>query len=36
MEAQTAWYKAQSEFIDAKIAVRLGQVELNKALGVVN
>jgi outer membrane protein TolC len=35
MEAQTAWYQAQSAFIDAQIAVRLGQVELNKALGIL-
>ena len=34
MEAQTAWYKAQSDFIDAKIAVRLGQTELSKSLGI--
>jgi outer membrane protein TolC len=33
MEAQTAWYKAESELIDAKIAVRLGQAELEKTLG---
>jgi outer membrane protein TolC len=33
MEAQTAWYKAESELIDAQIAVRLGQTELDKALG---
>ncbi|MDR3218393.1 MAG: TolC family protein [Dysgonamonadaceae bacterium] len=36
MEAQTAWYKAQSEYIDARIAVRLGQTELEKALGIMN
>ncbi|MDR0866067.1 MAG: TolC family protein [Candidatus Symbiothrix sp.] len=35
MEAQTAWYKAESEFIDAQIAVRLGQTELEKALGTI-
>ncbi|MCC8145153.1 MAG: TolC family protein [Bacteroidales bacterium] len=35
MEAQTAWYKAQSEFIDAQIAIRLGEVELNKAMGLL-
>ena len=33
MEAQTAWLKAHSELIDAQIAIRLGEVELNKALG---
>jgi outer membrane protein TolC len=36
MEAQTAWYKSETEFIDAQIAVRLGQVELEKTLGVMN
>jgi outer membrane protein TolC len=34
MEAQTAWYQAHTEWIDAQIAVRLGQVEFNKALGI--
>lgn len=34
MEAQTAWYKAESELIDAKIAVMLGQAELEKAMGI--
>jgi outer membrane protein TolC len=33
MEAQTAWYKAASELIDAEIAVRLGMTELEKATG---
>jgi outer membrane protein TolC len=36
MEAQTAWYKAESEYIDAKIEVRLSQTELNKATGIMN
>ncbi|MDR0863663.1 MAG: TolC family protein [Candidatus Symbiothrix sp.] len=36
MEAQTAWFKAESELIDAKIAVMLGQAELEKALGTKN
>jgi outer membrane protein TolC len=36
MEAQTAWYKAESEYIDAKIDVRLSQTELEKALGIKN
>jgi outer membrane protein TolC len=36
MEAQTAWFKSESELIDAKIAVVLGQVELEKALGIMN
>lgn len=35
MEAQTAWYKAQSDLIDAQIAIRLSQVELNKAVGTL-
>ena len=35
MEAQTAWYKAQSDLIDAQIGVRLGQVELDKAMGTL-
>ncbi|GHV55769.1 alkaline protease [Bacteroidia bacterium] len=34
MEAQTAWFKAQSEYIDAVTDVRIGQTELNKALGI--
>jgi outer membrane protein TolC len=33
MEAQTAWFQAESERIDAHIAVMLGQTELNNALG---
>ena len=33
MEAQTAWLQAQSQLIDAQIAVKLSQVELQKALG---
>ncbi|GHT77789.1 alkaline protease [Bacteroidia bacterium] len=32
-EAQTAWFKAQTDFIDAQIALRLGEAELNRALG---
>ncbi|MDR2056824.1 MAG: TolC family protein [Dysgonamonadaceae bacterium] len=35
MEAQTAWYKAESELIDAKIAVRLRETELEKAQGKI-
>ena len=35
MEAQTAWLQAQSQLIDAQIAVKLSQVELNKALGTL-
>ncbi|GHT48735.1 alkaline protease [Bacteroidia bacterium] len=36
MEAQTAWFKAESELIDAKIAVALGQAELEKAMGLAS
>ena len=36
MEAQTAWLQAQSQKIDAEIDVRLTQVGLKKALGVLN
>jgi outer membrane protein TolC len=35
MEAQTAWLKANSEDIDAKIDVQLCQVYLQKALGIL-
>jgi len=35
MEAQTAWLQAQSQQIDAEIGVKLSQVELKKALGVL-
>ena len=35
MEAQTAWFKAQTDLIDAQIALRLGQVELDKSLGLL-
>lgn len=35
MEAQTAWLQAQAQKIDAEIDVRLGQVNLNKALGTL-
>ncbi|MDR3262522.1 MAG: TolC family protein [Tannerella sp.] len=34
MEAQTAWYKAESELIDAKITVRLSESEMEKVLGM--
>ena len=33
MEAQTAWLQAQSQLIDAQIAVKLSHVELQKTLG---
>ena len=35
MEAQTAWLQAQSQKIDAEIYVKLSQVDLQKALGVL-
>ena len=36
MEAQTAWLQAQSQLIDAEIELRLSQVDLQKALGVLS
>ena len=35
MEAQTAWLQAQSQKIDAEIDVKLSQVNMQKALGVL-
>lgn len=35
MEAQTAWLQAQSQKIDAEIDVKLSQVNLQKALGIL-
>ena len=35
MEAQTAWMQAQSQLIDAQIAVKLSQVDLQKSLGTL-
>ena len=35
MAAQTAWQQAQSQKIDAQIDVKLSQVGLNKALGIL-
>lgn len=35
MEAQTAWLQAQAQRIDAEIDVRLGQVNMSKALGTL-
>ncbi len=35
MEAQTAWLQAQSQKIDAEIDMKLSQVNLQKALGVM-
>ena len=36
MAAQTAWQLAQSQKIDAEVEVKLAQVALRKALGVLN
>ena len=36
MEAQTAWLQAQSQKIDAEIDVKLSQVDLQKAMGLLN
>ncbi|MPM58050.1 hypothetical protein SDC9_104879 [bioreactor metagenome] len=33
MEAQTAWFKAHSQFIDSQIDVQLSKAYLNKAIG---
>ena len=33
--AQTAWYQAQSQRIDAEIDVRMCRLALDKALGVM-
>lgn len=35
MAAQTAWQEAQSQKIDAEVEVKLAQVGLNKALGIL-
>jgi outer membrane protein TolC len=35
MAAQTAWQQAQSQRIDAEVDVRLSQVNLEKALGII-
>lgn len=36
MEAQTAWYKANSDLIDAQIEMQLSQLQLTKAMGLMN
>ena len=36
MEAQTAWMQAQSQKIDAEVDVKISQVNLKKALGMLN
>ena len=33
MEAQTAWYKAYVDWIDARIDIQLSRVQLNRAMG---
>jgi outer membrane protein TolC len=35
LEAQTAWFQAQSQRIDAEIEVKLAEVNMKKALGVL-
>jgi len=35
MAAQTAWVQAQSQKIDAEVDVKMSQVNLKKALGVL-
>ena len=35
MAAQTSWQQAQSQKIDAEIDLKLTQVGLNKALGIL-
>ena len=35
MEAQTAWLQAQTQKIDAEIDLRLSQIGMKKALGVL-
>lgn len=36
LEAQAAWLQAQSQRIDAEIDVKLSQVALKKALGILH
>ena len=36
MEAQTAWLKAKSEWVNAKVDVRLADLYLRKAIGAIN
>ena len=36
MAAQTAWQMAQSQKIDAEVGVKLSQVNVKKALGILN
>ncbi len=35
MAAQTAWQKAQTQKIDAEVEVKLAEVDLKKALGIL-
>ena len=36
MEAQTAWLKAKSEWVNALIDVRLANLYLRKAIGIID
>ena len=36
MAAQTAWQLAQAQKIDAEVGVKLSQVNVKKALGILN
>lgn len=36
MEAQTAWLKAKSEWVNAQVDVRLANLYLKKAIGAIN
>ena len=36
MEAQTAWLKAKSEWVNAKVDMRLADLYLKKAIGTIN
>lgn len=36
MEAQTAWLKAKSEWVNAQVDVRLANLYLRKAIGAIN
>lgn len=36
MEAQTAWLKAKSEWVNAQVDIRLANLYLNKAIGTIN
>ena len=36
LEAQTAWLKAKSEWVNAQVDVRLANLYLRKAVGAIN